>query len=128
MKTVYLVVFTVILSSAGILAYPRTETEDFKDELSIDEGNDDKPEEINFDAKSDVAKGLLDEDSDEKVSYKGYQLWKLKLDNQNKSRVVSSLRKKNGKKSICHLKFCFVFSNYIIMHWDEGNGYLQLLN
>lgn len=90
MKTAYLVVLISIVSALDVLADARFEINDAKNKsISADVDNDEtkisEPSIKDFD------------ETEEKVSYEGYQLWKLYLDTQNKSRVVANLRNKNGK-------------------------------
>ncbi|GJQ72416.1 hypothetical protein Trydic_g3495 [Trypoxylus dichotomus] len=94
MKTACLVVLIVIVSFFDVLGHPASETSksDYESIIEATAGRTELLKNSSFSVKDRWG----DEDTVEKVSYEGYQLWKLKLDSQNKGQVVLKLRRNNA--------------------------------
>ncbi|KAI4456604.1 protease family m14 carboxypeptidase ab [Holotrichia oblita] len=87
-----LVLLTVIVLFVDVLTHPTVETFDSEKSVAKEVSND-KKDIYEFGVKIGSLKET--DETEEKKSYKGYQLWKLNLDSQNKSKVVITLKNNN---------------------------------
>lgn len=96
-----LVALAVIVLFVDVLTHPTVETLDISEESIVKDISKDEKDisgNTNFGVKIGPLKQT--DETEGKKSYKGYQLWKLNVDSQNKSKVVVILKNNNGKMKL----------------------------